>query len=41
MKSHRLLLAMALLLPAVGLSEAPSPKLDPKRIINESSSFLK
>jgi len=41
MKSHRLLLAMALLLPAVGFAEAPSPKLDPKRIINESSSFLK
>lgn len=41
MKSHRLFVVAALFLPVLGLSEGPSPKLDPKRIINESSGFLK
>jgi len=43
MKSHQLLLVAALLLPVLGFSDddgAP-PKLDPKRIINESNGFLK
>lgn len=43
MKSHQLLLVAALLLPIPGYSDdsgAP-PKLDPKRIINESNGFLK
>ena len=41
MKSHELLFAAALVLPVLGLSESPPLKLDPKRIINESSGFLK
>jgi tetratricopeptide (TPR) repeat protein len=43
MKSYRLLLVAALLLPVLGFSDddAAPPKLDPKRIINESNGFLK
>jgi predicted Zn-dependent protease len=45
MKSHKSLLCLALVLPALAFSLEPppaaAPKLDPKRIINESNSFLK
>jgi tetratricopeptide (TPR) repeat protein len=43
MKSHPLLLVAALLLPVLGFSneDGAPPKLDPKRIINESNGFLK
>ena len=41
MKRHRLILATALLLPIPGFSQDAPPKLDPKRIINESNGFLK
>jgi tetratricopeptide (TPR) repeat protein len=41
MKIQKSLIVAALLLPVVGLSADPAPKLDPKRIINESNGFLK
>jgi tetratricopeptide (TPR) repeat protein len=43
MKRHQLLLVAALLLPISGFSndDGAPPKLDPKRIINESNGFLK
>jgi tetratricopeptide (TPR) repeat protein len=42
MKRYNLLLVAALLLPVLGFSDdAAPPKLDPKRIINESNGFLK
>jgi tetratricopeptide (TPR) repeat protein len=43
MKRYKLFLAAALLQPVLGFSQSETPplKLDPKRIINESSGFLK
>jgi tetratricopeptide (TPR) repeat protein len=41
MKSQILLVALVLLLPAIGLAAASAPNLDPKRIINDSNGFLK
>ena len=41
MKSYKLLFTAALLLPVLGFSQSPPLKLDPKRIINESSGLLK
>ena len=41
MKSPKLFLLALLLVPLCGARASSEPKLDPKRIINESSSFLK
>jgi tetratricopeptide (TPR) repeat protein len=41
MKSPKLLLLAVLAAALTGIARADTPKLDPKRIINESSSFLK
>jgi predicted Zn-dependent protease len=41
MKSLKLFVAMVVLLPAIGLAADSAAKLDPKRIVNESSGFLK
>jgi len=41
MKRYPRALFLALLLPALGFAAGPAEKPDPKRIINESSGFLK
>jgi predicted Zn-dependent protease len=41
MKSPKVLIFLALVLPALAFSADPAPKVDPKRIINESNGFLK
>jgi tetratricopeptide (TPR) repeat protein len=41
MKRCRWFIFLWLVLPILGLAAAPAPKLDPKRIINESNGFLK
>jgi len=41
MKIRRIFIFLAMALPVLALSSEPAPKLDPKRIINESSGFLK
>jgi tetratricopeptide (TPR) repeat protein len=41
MKSLKRFASLCLLLPLLGLAAEPAPKLDPKRIINDSNGFLK
>jgi predicted Zn-dependent protease len=41
MKSPKVVIFLALVLPALAFSADPAPKVDPKRIINESNGFLK
>ena len=41
MKSWKRFAPLCLLLPILGLAAEPAPKLDPKRIINDSNGFLK
>src|SRR6202522_3463570 len=41
MKTPRLILILSLAIALHAIADASEPKVDPKRIINESSSFLK